>query len=364
MVSDLLNATEDQTTLFGVSLINIDSNVQLKKALQKYGLELDSTDVNVLGKFKGVPVIDELLAYRKAQKFISTYGESLMDKINEFTGRLHTRFRQMVSTGRMSSSAPNLQNVLVGAVAGYEIRRGFVVPPGYTWVKIDYSQIELRVLAHMLVELFGDWSYAQIFLDGGDIHRDTAAVILGLSSADVQKAERRLAKAINFGIIYGQSPGGLMYSLNSTYQEALDFYNTYMTSYPGIERWMVWQKDFGDQHGYVETPFFKTRRYVRKGEHTLMLNTPIQAGAAEIIRKAMNEVQQFIETSNSRARMLLQVHDELDFEVPDEELEWFIPSVVRIMGSTVKMAVPLEVEVEIGDNWGELPHQTKSGAYK
>ena len=244
--------------------------------------------------------------------------------------------------------------MIVRAVAGYELRKGFIVPPGFKWVKVDYSQIELRVLAHILVHLFGDWRYAQMFIDGVDVHRATAAAILHIHSSVVTRLQRGSAKAINFGIIFGKGPGGLMFDLECSYQEALNFYNTYLKTYPGIERWMEWQKAFGDDNGFVETPFYKTRRYIPKHHHTIMMNMPIQGGAAEIIRKAMVEVQAFIERSGCRSRMLLQVHDELDFEVAEEELPWFIKEVVRIMSNTMELAVPLDVEVEVGDNWGEL----------
>jgi len=192
MVSDLLNATEDQTTLFGVSLINIDSNVQLKKALKKYGLELESTDVATLDKFKGIPVIDELLSYRKAQKFISTYGESLMDKVNEYTGRLHTRFRQMVSTGRMSSSAPNLQNIPKKQI----YRSCYIAKEGHSLITADMSGAELRILGN----LSADSVFVECYANGIDLHTRTASEVFGIPFDQVKHNDRNAAKAINFGL--------------------------------------------------------------------------------------------------------------------------------------------------------------------
>lgn len=297
-------------------------------------------------------IVDMILLLRDMKHVLAHHLITIVTKAVDH--RIHTGFNLITATTRLSSSGPNLQNVSTGSVAGYKIRKGFVVPEGYKWVRIDYSQIELRVLAHMLVELFQDWRYAQIFIDGGDVHRDTAAAILGIESEAVDKDGRRIAKAINFGIIFGQSPGGLMYALDCSYAEAVEFYRAYLGTYPGIERWMVWQKAFGDKYGYVETPFYGMRRYIYKGNHTVALNHPVQGGAAEIMRKAMNEIQEFIEFSGCESRMLLQVHDEFDLEVPDNELYWVLPEVVRIMTSTMNLCVPLEVEVEVGPNWGEL----------
>lgn len=297
-------------------------------------------------------IIDEIVLLREMNHVLNHHLNIIVTEA--IARRIHTAINAVTSTTRLSSSAPNLQNVIVRSVAGYELRKGFIVPPGFKWVKIDYSQIELRVLAHMLVKLFGDWRYAQIFIDGVDVHRATAASIFGIDPERVSRLQRGMAKPLNFGIIYGKGPGGLMFDLECSYAEALSFYNAYLETYPGIDRWMQWQKASGDDNGYVETPFYRTRRYIPKHHHTVCLNTPIQGGAAEIIRKAMNEVQDFIARSGCKSRMLLQVHDELDFEVAEDECAWFIRNVVHIMANTIEMAVPLEVEVEVGDNWGDL----------
>jgi DNA polymerase-1 len=269
-------------------------------------------------------------------------------------GRGHTNFNQMTVTTRLSSSAPNLQNIPTFTVEGYEVRQAFTVPEGCIWLRADYNQVELRVLAHILAILFRDYRYADIFKRGGDIHRATAASVADVSEEQVTKNERRDAKAVNFGLVYGMSPGGLAYQLRISYRAAVEFLEAYFARYPGVRLWMEWQERFANEKGYVETPFFGFRRYVPKGWRTAALNTPVQGGAAEIIKQAMVDIQQELDRRGLRTKMLLQVHDELDFEVPEEELDEVVVLVRDLMEGAVKLEVPLLVDMEVGKNWGQL----------
>jgi len=230
IVRKMLSEAEDQTTLFDVSLINIDSNVQLKKALNKSGFELESTDVNVLKKFSGMPIIDELLAYRKAQKFISTYGENLIDKINPVTGRLHTRFRQMVKTGRMSSSAPNLQNIPKKQI----YRSCFTAKPGCVLITCDMGSAELRIIGNFSK----DPIFIQCFREGIDLHSRTASEMFGMPIGEVKHKQRGAAKSLNFGLAYGLSKFGLAIQLKVSEKEAQDMINSYFDRYRGIKKFL------------------------------------------------------------------------------------------------------------------------------
>ena len=325
MVSDLLTAVEDQTTLFGVSLINIDSNVQLKKALKKYGLELDSTDVAVLGKFAGVPVIDELLAYRKAQKFISTYGESLMDKINEITGRLHTRFRQMVSTGRMSSSAPNLQNIPKKQI----YRSCYVAREGHSLITADMSGAELRILGN----LSADSVFVECYANGIDLHTRTASEVFGIPFDQVKHDDRNAAKAINFGLCYGLSKYGLARRLKISENEADDMIKSYFKRYVGVKKLLEksartavmkrcsttvsGRKRFYKLPEYGTKDFNRRKRAVeREGKNAI-----IQGANADTIKEAMILAVNRLEERNMKSKLLLTVHDELVIEAPFNEQE-------------------------------------------
>ena len=229
-VNSFLSTSEAQTTLFGVSLVNLDSNLQLKKALNRYGLELESTSVEVLGKYKGLPIIDALLGYRKAQKFISTYGETLISKINKVTGRLHTEFNQMVSTGRMSSSDPNLQNI----PKKQKYRSSFISKPEYSLITADMSGAELRILGNMS----RDPIFIECFKKGIDLHSRTIAEIKGIPIEKVTFEMRNAAKAINFGLIYGLSKYGLARQLKISEKKAEEMMNKYFERYRGIKKFL------------------------------------------------------------------------------------------------------------------------------
>jgi len=370
MVSDLLNATEDQTTLFGVSLINIDSNAQLLKALKKYGLELDSTDVNVLGKFKGIPVIDELLAYRKAQKFISTYGESLIAKINEITGRLHTRFRQMVSTGRMSSSAPNLQNIPKKQI----YRSCYIAKDGHSLVTADMSGAELRILGN----LSADAVFIECYANGIDLHTRTASEVFGIPFDQVKNSDRGKAKAINFGLCYGLSKYGLARGLKISEGEADDMIKAYFKRYSGVKRLLdksaktaVMKRCSTTVSGrkrYYKLPEYgspdfdrKKRSIEREGK-----NAVIQGANADTIKEAMILAVNRLEEQNMKSKLLLTVHDEIIIEAPFNEQEEAKriaeQSLIDGFGKYFNL-IPMEADGLVGPCWlkSECEHNKCGG---
>ncbi len=358
MVSDLLSAIEDQTTLFGVSLINIDSNVQLKKALKKYGLELDSTDVGVLGKFVGVPVIDELLAYRKAQKFISTYGESLMDKINGITGRLHTRFRQMVSTGRMSSSAPNLQNIPKKQI----YRSCYVAKEGHSLITADMSGAELRILGN----LSADPVFVDCYMNGIDLHTRTASEVFDIPYDQVKDDDRGAAKAINFGLCYGLSKYGLARRLKISEKEADSMIKSYFKRYVGVKKLLDMsaktavmkrcsttvsgRKRFYKLPEYGNPDFDKKKRAIeREGK-----NAVIQGANADTIKEAMILAVTRLEERNMKSKLLLTVHDVIIIEAPFNEQEEAkrIAEQSLIDGFAVYFdLIPMEADGLVGPCW-------------
>ena len=358
VVSDLLSATEDQTTLFGVSLINIDSNAQLLKALRKYGLELDSTDVKVLGKFAGFPVIDELLAYRKAQKFISTYGESLIDKINEITGRLHTAFRQMVSTGRMSSSHPNLQNIPKKQI----YRSCYIAKEGHSLITADMSGAELRILGN----LSQDPVFVDCYRNGIDLHTRTASEVFGIPFGQVKQKDRGAAKAINFGLCYGLSKYGLARGLKISENEAEDMINTYFQRYKGVKRLLdkagktavmkrysttvSGRKRFYKLPEYGHEDFDRKKRSIeREGKNAI-----IQGANADTIKEAMILAVNRLEERNMKSKLLLTVHDEMVVESPFNEQEEaraiVSQSLIDGFGKYFDL-IPMETDALIGPCW-------------
>lgn len=297
------------------------------------------------------PIVSEIQHYKTVFGMRSHHLHPLLKGIRG--DRVKAKFNQMTTTSRMSCGAPNLQNQPIFMIEGHQIRQAFLPDSGCKWVRADYSQVELRVLAHILVKQFNDWRYAEIFLRGGDVHIATASAMYDVSEDRIIKAQRGDGKTMNFRIIYGSGVGGIAYALNTSFQNARQFFEAYLGRYPAVRRWMEWQPDFGDENGYVESPF-GFRRYVPKGWRSVQLNTPCQSGAAEIIKQAMIDVFYELKKRGLRTQMLLQVHDELDFSVPDEELEEVVPLIKHLMENAVKLAVPLVVDMEIGPNWGQL----------
>ena len=319
-----------------------------------------STAVSVLEKLQGLnPIIDNILLYRQLSKLQSTYVEGLLKVVFKEDSKVHTRYTQtLTSTGRLSSVDPNLQNIPVRLEEGRKIRQAFVPShSGWQIFSSDYSQIELRVLAH----ISGDENMQEAFKTGADIHASTAMKIFNLDSPDeVTPNMRRQAKAVNFGIVYGISDFGLAQNIGITRKAAKKFIETYFESFPGVHKYMTGIVELAKKQGYVETLFHR-RRYLPEinsknynlrsfAERTAM-NSPIQGSAADIIKIAMIRMQKMLHEKGLKAKMLLQVHDELIFEAPKEEIPVLKELVPKVMDSAVDLAVPLKVESASGDTW-------------
>jgi DNA polymerase I len=300
-----------------------------------------------------------LLEYRGLAKLKSTYTDKLPGLINPETGRIHTSYHQAVTaTGRLSSSDPNLQNIPIRNAEGRRIRQAFVAPAGKEIIAADYSQIELRIMAH----LSGDKSLTDAFERGMDIHRATAAEVFGKTPDEVSDEERRSAKAINFGLIYGMSAFGLGRQLSISRTLAQEYIDRYFERYPGVHRYMDETRAVARDQGYVETVYGR-RLYLpeinaknvprRQGAERTAINAPMQGTAADIIKRAMIEVQQWLADSSLDALMIMQVHDELVFEVAVEQTDELLGHVVEIMQSAAQLSVPLIVDAGRGENWDQ-----------
>ena len=319
-----------------------------------------STAESVLQELAGnyeLPAL--ILEYRSLSKLISTYIEKLPRMINARTGRVHTSYHQAVAaTGRLSSAAPNLQNIPIRTATGRQIRRAFIAPPGYTLVAADYSQIELRIMAH----LSGDKGLLRAFEQGRDIHKTTAAEVFGTGPEAVSAEQRRAAKAINFGLIYGMSAFGLARQLGIGRAEAERYVNLYFARYPGVRQYMEETRAGAREAGYVETlygrrlylPDIKAKNANRRqyAERTA-INAPMQGAAADIIKLAMIDIDGWLQGAALDARMIMQVHDELVFEVNTAALAEFKHELNRRMCANDRLRVPLEVAIGHGANWDE-----------
>jgi DNA polymerase I len=300
-----------------------------------------------------------ILDYRELQKLRSTYVDTLPERINRQTGRIHTSFNQAgAATGRLSSSEPNLQNIPVRTPRGEAIRRAFMPCDGCRFLVADYSQIELRLMAH----LSGDPAFIDAFLQGGDIHRQTAALIFGVPAGSVTGEMRARAKTINFATIYGQGPFALSRQLGIAQDDAKSFIAKYFERFAGVRSFLDRQIEFAREHGYVETVFGR-RRYVPEvrernfnlrayGERNAQ-NSPLQGSAADLIKLAMVRIHGALRDQGLGSRMVLQVHDELVFEVPDAEVETMTGLVREQMEHVVPLRVPLVVDIGVGPNWLE-----------
>ena len=301
--------------------------------------------------------------WRQLSKLRSSYTDALPGFINPQTKRVHTSYSlAATTTGRLSSSDPNLQNIPIRTLEGRKIRTAFVCEPGNKLVSADYSQIELRVLAHVAdID-----ALKQAFAEGLDIHAMTASEMFGVPIKDMPPEVRRRAKAINFGIIYGISAFGLANQLGIGRSEAGDYIKTYFERFPGIKDYMDETKAFAREHGYVETIFGRRAHYpeirssnpqMRAFNERAAINAPIQGSAADVIRRAMVKMEPALDAKRLGARMLLQVHDELIFEVPEDEVEKTIDLVTDVMENAampaVSMKVPLKVEASAASNWDE-----------
>jgi DNA polymerase I len=320
-----------------------------------------STAAEVLEGLRGKdPIINYLLDYRGLAKLKSTYVDALPAMINAKTGRLHTSFNQTrTTTGRLSSSDPNLQNIPIRSEQGRQIRSAFIAPPGSLLLSADYSQIDLRSLAH----LSGDESLVQAFRNDEDIHRATAAQLYGVEPSQVTGDMRRLAKTVNFGVIYGMSEFGLEQATELSREDAGKFIQAYFEKYPGVTKYLEATKQQARSAGYVQTLMGRKRyisdinssnRNMRESAERMAINMPVQGTSADIIKKAMVDIYRIMLEKRLQSKMLLQVHDELVFEVPEVELGVMKQLVPDFMVNTVKLSVPLKVDFKIGRNWGEM----------
>jgi DNA polymerase-1 len=319
-----------------------------------------STDEDVLAQLAlDHPLPKLILKYRGLSKLKSTYTDKLAEMILPATGRVHTSYSQAVAvTGRLSSSEPNLQNIPIRTAEGRRIREAFIAPAGSHIVSADYSQIELRIMAH----ISGDESLLRAFADGQDVHRATAAEIFGIAPQALTSEQRRYAKVINFGLIYGMSAFGLSRQLEIERSAAQQYMDRYFARYPGVARYMQDTREAARREGFVETVFGRRLwlQEIRSGSparrqaaERAAINAPMQGTAADLIKMAMIRVQDWLARERFATKLIMQVHDELVLEVPDAELAAVRETLPRIMSGVAQLAVPLVVELGAGPNWDE-----------
>jgi DNA polymerase-1 len=350
-------------------IFNINSSQQLSRVLyDEMGLPRPrrtkggySTEAAVLEGMRGMhPAIESILEYRQLAKLKSTYVDTLPDMVNPETGRLHTTFNQTTTaTGRLSSSDPNLQNIPVRGDLGKKIRSAFIAPQGTLLVAGDYSQIDLRVLAH----LSGDTALREAFQRDEDIHAATASRVFGVPIADVTPAMRRAAKTVNFGVVYGMSEYGLEQATDFTREEAAAFIRSYFEGYPMVKEYLESTRKRALSQGYVET-LLGRRRYlpevhsasyqVREAANRMAINMPVQGTSADIIKVAMVKLYGEMKRRRLNSKMVLQVHDDLMFEVPLDEVTEVKVLVQGVMSRAVQLSVPIRVDLKQGYNWGEM----------
>ena len=319
-----------------------------------------STDENTLSTLVSAhPSIERILQYRELFKLKSTYVDALPGQIGP-DGRLHTHYHaDATRTGRLSSKSPNLQNIPAKGLWGEKIRSAFIAPEESALLSADYNQIELRVMAHMS----GDRELKRIFEEGEDIHTQAAAAILGKKESKVTKEDRRIAKIINFGIMYGISPFGLSTQLKITPAEAKEIIERYFERFPGVKEWIsailreAYEKGFVGTLGGFKRYVLELRsnnQTVRKLGERIAVNSPIQGTAADIIKKAMVDISERLAKEDYKTKMILQVHDELVFEVPESEQKKIAPMVKSVMENSIPLSVPLAVDLKSGKNWGQM----------
>jgi DNA polymerase-1 len=348
---------------------NLDSPKQLQEILfGKLGLPVKqktrtgqpSTNEDVLEDLaQSFPLPRVILEYRGLAKLRSTYTEKLPEQIDPKTGRVHTSYHQAVAvTGRLSSSDPNLQNIPIRTAEGRRIRQAFIAPPGQVLLSADYSQIELRIMAH----LSGDEGLKRAFAEDGDIHRATAAEVMGIAPDQVTPEQRRAAKAINFGLIYGMSAFGLARQLGIERSAAQDYVTRYFGRYPGVRDYMERTRAAAREQGYVETvsgrrlylPDIRSRdRNLQQYAERSAINAPMQGTAADIIKRAMIRVQAWLDESKAKAQLVMQVHDELVLEVAESAVEKVRARLVEIMCGAGELSVALKVDTGTGANWDD-----------
>ena len=366
-LGERLLALEQQAHELAGQPFNLGSPKQIGEVLfGKLGLPVvkktasgaPSTDEEVLEKLAlDHPLPKCMLEHRGLAKLKGTYTDKLPAMVNPATGRVHTTYAQAVAvTGRLASNEPNLQNIPIRTPEGRRVREAFIAPPGHVLMSADYSQIELRLMAH----ISGDEGMRAAFAAGEDIHRATAAEVFGLPLAEVGPEQRRYAKTINFGLIYGMGAVGLAQALGIEAKAARDYIERYFARFAGVRRWMEATKASAAELGYVSTLF--GRRIVlpeirggsgprRSAAERQAINAPMQGSAADLIKLAMIAVQRAIDDEQRATSMVMQVHDELVFEVPDDEIDWAREAVPRLMSGVAELSVPLLAEVGVGPNW-------------
>jgi DNA polymerase-1 len=319
-----------------------------------------STDEEVLEKLaEDYPLPARILEHRGLSKLKGTYTDKLPLMVNPATGRVHTNYAQAVAvTGRLSSNEPNLQNIPIRTAECRRVREAFIAPPGHVVVSADYSQIELRLMAH----ISEDENLLKAFTEGMDVHRATASEVFGVDPLQVTSEQRRYAKTINFGLIYGMSAFGLAASLSIERSAATAYIERYFARYPAVKRYMDETRASAKARGYVETVFGR-RLWLpeinspngprKSAAERQAINAPMQGTAADLIKLAMIAVQKALDEQRRATKMVMQVHDELVFEVPDNELEWVRSEVPKIMASVAQLKVPLAAELGVGRNWDE-----------
>ena len=375
---------EIQTTMFELvgHEFNLNSPKQLSELLFEE-LKLPptrktrsgfSTDAQSLDDLKGLldrgesvdsdprsyEVLNRILEHREISKLKSTYIDALPNMLNPDTGRVHTSYRQTgTTTGRLSSNEPNLQNIPVRTELGRRVREAFIARDGHSLVAADYSQIELRVLAHFS----RDPGLTQAFHNGEDVHSATSALVYEIPIEEVKPEMRRIAKILNFGVIYGLSAHGISRQTDLTQKEGKRFIDIYFEKYPGIQKYLDGVKASCRESGYVET-LLGRRRYlpdvnarnfrIRSQAERAAINMPIQGTAADLIKVAMIRIQKRLQESDMKSLMILQVHDELIFEVPDEEIPQLESILSELMPSSIELDVPVTIEIKKGKDWGTL----------
>jgi DNA polymerase-1 len=348
---------------------NINSSQQLSKILyEELHLSLSrktksgySTDASALEELKGThPVIDLILQYRQLTKLKSTYTDAFLALINPRTGRIHTSFNQTgTSTGRLSSSEPNLQNIPIRSELGGKVRQSIMAQPGWYLLSADYSQIDLRALAH----ISQDPELIATFLRDEDVHTATASRVFNVPAGEVTTSMRRVAKTVNFGVIYGMSDYGLEQATDFSREEAAQFIASYFEKYPKVKEYIEDTKVQARELGYVQTVLGRRRyipeikspnRQIKEGAERMAINMPVQGTTADIIKIAMINIHREMQKRNLRSQMILQVHDELVFEVSPDETETIRELVAELMPAALKLSVPLKIDIKVGKNWGEM----------
>ena len=320
-----------------------------------------STGAEILEELRGEhPVIAPILEYRQLAKLKSTYVDSLPSLINPKTGRVHTSFNQTkTATGRLSSSDPNLQNIPVRGDLGKQIRCAFIAPEGSLLLSADYSQIDLRALAH----LSQDEALLDAFRHDEDIHTATATRLYNVTPLLVTPDMRRLAKTVNFGVIYGMSEYGLEQATELSREEAAQFITAYFEKYPGVTKYLEATKEHARENGYVQTILGRRRSIpeinssnwqVKSAAERMAINMPVQGTSADIIKVAMVNLYREMVERRLKSKMLLQVHDELVFEVPESELDELRDLAVKTMSGAIALSVPVKVDTKVGKNWGDM----------